>query len=101
MTAFRRAASSFADLGPEACSRIAALAADVSLVVDSAGVVRDVAMASDALPAELAAGWLDRPLAELLPPDERHKLADLLAAVSGPAPARWRPGCTASNTNWN
>ena len=90
MTAFRRAASSFADLGPEACSRIAALAADVSLVVDSAGVVRDVAMASDALPAELAAGWLDRPLAELLPPDERHKLADLLAAVSGPAPARWR-----------
>jgi transcriptional regulator PpsR len=90
MTAFTRAPHTFADMGIDVCSQLIASAADVSLVVDRQGVVRDVALSTDELSADATGVWLDQPLMNIVPGDEHHKLAELLAAADRPGLHRWR-----------
>jgi transcriptional regulator PpsR len=90
MTAFKRASHSFSGLPVEVCSQLIALASDVSLVLSRDGAITDVAISTDELPSELAHAWLDRPLADIVPADEHHKLTDLLACAERPGFPRWR-----------
>lgn len=62
-------------------------AADLALVVDDAGIIRDVAAAETDL-AE-AEHWLGRPWASVVTEESRVKVEELLAG-GGDQPSRWR-----------
>ena len=67
-------------LAPELASTVASLAGDIALVVDDAGVVRNVAVGEAALGAS-ADSWLGRPWADTVTGDTRRKIEDLLTEV--------------------
>ncbi|MBY0304696.1 MAG: transcriptional regulator PpsR [Sphingomonas sp.] len=63
---------------------------DVSFVIDSAGIVLDVAIAeTDLLKAGLA-DWVGKPWADSVTTDSKTKVCDMLAAAAAGEPGRWR-----------
>jgi len=90
MTDFARAADSFADLSTDAIARLTAVAADVCLAVDAQGLIRDVSVSTDDVPAGVGRSWVGQPICDVVPEDSRHKLDELLAAATAPGAARWR-----------
>ena len=56
MHAFRAPETSLGDLDAKATASLIAAAADIALVVDAAGVIRDFSVNSEELSRELAAG---------------------------------------------
>jgi transcriptional regulator PpsR len=82
----------FAELDADAVASMATAAADVTLIVDQAGIIRDCAFNNDELARDLdgAGRWRGRPWAETVTPDSRAKVETILReAASGAAP-RWR-----------
>lgn len=79
-------------LGPLQVADMASLlgaAADITLVIDEAGLVRDMAYGDDALAAELGHHWLGQPWIDTVSEDSRSKVQALLSTpVSGAM--RWR-----------
>ncbi len=90
MKEFASAAATFAGLGADVVARLAGLAADLCIVVDTQGRVRDASVSTDEIPAALAQGWVGRPIHDIVMPDSRQKLADLLAAGAHDEALRWR-----------
>lgn len=89
---FRAPITALGDLDAEAAAALVAAAADVALVIDADGTVRDVACNSDEIARELGDGsaWRGRPWGETVSLDSRGKTAELLrAAADGQAPG-WR-----------
>jgi transcriptional regulator PpsR len=87
---FKSARKSLASLDSDAAARAVAAAADVALVVDARGVIRDSAFGSDelaaALPEDLGgAAWQD-----IVSPESRPKVAALLEEGRGEGSPRWR-----------
>ena len=82
----------FGDLDAAAAASLIAAAADVTLVLDAAGIVRDVAVRTDDLANELGepATWVGRPLVSTVAADSRPKVQALLKDAAGAADARWR-----------
>jgi transcriptional regulator PpsR len=82
---------SLGDLDAESASMLVAAAADIVFIIDPAGIVRDATCQTENLAAELAAepGWLGRPWRDLVTPDSRDKVDQLLAAAA-PGPPKWR-----------
>ena len=90
MKTFKSARKSLASLDSDAAARAVAAAADVALVVDARGVIRDSAFGSDelaaALPEDLGgAAWQD-----IVSPESRPKVAALLEEGRGEGSPRWR-----------
>ena len=79
-----------APLSPEAAGRLAAAAGDVTMVVDRDGVIRDLALANEALERDGAAGWLDRRWRDVVTAESRPKVDALLRDAGKPEPPRWR-----------
>jgi len=79
--------SVLADLDPIGLAQLLAGAADIVLLVDGQGVVRDLSAQPEVLAPELARSWLGRPLAELASPDSQSKVQALCGAGAG---QRWR-----------
>jgi transcriptional regulator PpsR len=69
-----------------------AAAADVTLIVDATGVVRDVAVSSEELWRDLeeSASWLNRPFVSIVAVDSRGKAEALLADATSESASRWR-----------
>nr|WP_242481696.1 transcriptional regulator PpsR [Paracraurococcus ruber] len=67
-------------------------AADIAIIIDSAGAVRDVAFNSESLAQELAGqdSWLGRPWTDTVAPDSRPKVEALLADPGEAAARPWR-----------
>lgn len=64
--------------------------ADLSLILDRKGVIRDVALEDEELLSFGCDGWIGRPWAEVVTVESRQKVEEMLdAAASGAAP-RWR-----------
>jgi transcriptional regulator PpsR len=59
-------------------ARIVSAAADVALVVDGAGIIKDLAMNQDAGPADAAAGWVGQPWVETVTVESRSKVEQIL-----------------------
>jgi transcriptional regulator PpsR len=81
-----------AELDADAVASMATAAADVTLIVDQAGIIRDCAFNNDELARDLDGWgrWRGRPWAETVTPDSRAKVETILReAASGAAP-RWR-----------
>ena len=80
-------------LGPlesNVAQKLAVAGGDVALVVDREGVIRDLAVSSDALTRDGARSWLDQPWLDTVTIESRPKVHALLRdAAKGDAP-RWR-----------
>jgi transcriptional regulator PpsR len=89
--AFKTPRLSLGNLDAESAATIVAAAADVSLIVDEAGVIRDVAFQSDELEGELSGyeRWLGMPLADTVTQDSKPKVDRLLREASRDVP-KWR-----------
>ena len=87
MRPFERPEEFLRALDATAASQLLTQVADLSMVVDSAGIVRDVATGSDDAPAT-AADWVGRPLVDLVSLDS-HPKVEAMRDRSGGQP-RWR-----------
>lgn len=80
----------FADLQPADTASLIAAAADVALLVDDKGVIRDVTVGSQELEGIGHTDWIGRPWAETVTVESRAKVEALLQDAGGSAPQKWR-----------
>ncbi len=92
MKAFRAPKTALGNIDAEAAAALIATAADLALIVDDSGVVRDVSISSQDLMDDLAgqANWTGKNWADLVAADSRAKVAALLADASAKGEPRWR-----------
>jgi len=69
---------------------MADLDADVALVVDKSGVIRDVAIGSEELSKAGLAGWIGVAWTDTVTSDSRHKVEELMREAALELPTRWR-----------
>jgi transcriptional regulator PpsR len=74
----------------EETAALIAAAADVALIVNGGGVIRDVAFGSEELSSEGYAKWLGQPWADTVTVESRPKVEALLRDANAHAPPRWR-----------
>jgi len=87
---FKSPKKTLGNLDAETAATLIAATADVALVIDRKGVIRDVATGTDELAAEVESQWLGRAWAETVADDSRAKIESLLREASQKAPPRWR-----------
>lgn len=92
MLGFGTPSLSLGDMDAAAASRLIAAAADATLVVDGAGMIRDMAFGNADLAAALGgrSAWIGRSLADAVAEDSRPKVADMLAEAAAHDVPRWR-----------
>ena len=92
MQVFKSPKESLGDLGALSAAKLIAAATDVAIVVDRQGVIRDVAFNKEELSLELDGHgrWLGSKLAEIVTPDTRAKVSELLADAATRASTSWR-----------
>ena len=86
---FRQADQTLARLDPAAVASLLCTAADITLVLDTDGVIQDIAYGDEALAAELGAAWVGKIWLDTVGEDSRGKVAALLAPPK-PGAMRWR-----------
>ncbi len=84
--------SSLGDLDAGSAASLIAAASDVTLILDRAGVIRDMAFRSDGLMRDLddSHSWIGRPVAGTVAPDSRSKVEALLRDAANTTETRWR-----------
>jgi transcriptional regulator PpsR len=89
---FRTPRKSLGNLDADVAAKLIAAAADVALVIDEAGVIRDVAIHSEDLARDLEghARWVGRPWIETVTVESRPKVEQLCAEAAEKAAPRWR-----------
>jgi transcriptional regulator PpsR len=65
-------------------------AADVALLVDKSGVIKDVATGGEELSKAGLGAWIGVPWTETVTSDSRHKVEELMREAALKKPARWR-----------
>ena len=79
-----------ADLDPDVTGSLIAAAADVVLVVDAAGVIRDLAFSSDELKTLAFTDWLGKPWSQTVTVESRPKVEAMLKEAESGGSAKWR-----------
>lgn len=64
-------------------ARLIQCAADIALVIDQRGVIRDIALGLDDLPGGLGEGWIGRALKDVVTAESRDKVLRLLEDAEG------------------
>ncbi|GAC1347499.1 MAG: transcriptional regulator PpsR [Acetobacteraceae bacterium] len=84
--------TSLGDLNAESAAALIGAASDITLVLDAAGVVRDLALQSDELLKDLgdSESWIGRPIAATVALDSRAKVEALLRDAAGSGDPKWR-----------
>ena len=84
--------TSLGNLDVESAAALIASAADITLVLDAAGVVQDLAVQSDELMRDLedSDSWIGRPVAATVAPDSRPKVEAMLRDAATSPDSRWR-----------
>lgn len=90
MSPFAAPKSSLGNLDAETAGRLITAAADVALVVDREGVIRDLALNNDELAEEDCRHWLGQPWAQTVTVESRGKVEALLRDASSGAKPAWR-----------
>ena len=92
MKAFKSPRKFLAELDADAVASMVTAAADVTLIVDQAGMIRDYAFNNDDLARDLdgAGRWRGRAWAETVTPDSRSKVETILREAAAGAAPRWR-----------
>jgi transcriptional regulator PpsR len=87
---FRQPELFLANLDADTAGNLVAAAADVVLIVDDEGIIRDMALGSNELQSQGYLEWLGKPWLQTVTIESRPKVEDMLKeAVSGGS-ARWR-----------
>jgi transcriptional regulator PpsR len=81
---------SLGGLDAEAAGKLIAAAADVALIIDGEGVIRDVALGSEELSKEGYSRWLGKPWVDTVTSETRAKIAQLIRDASEEGIPRWR-----------
>lgn len=83
---------SLGDLDAASAATLIATSADIALILDGAGVIRDLAVQDDEFAAELNGGeaWIGRTLLSTVAPDSRPKVEALLREAASNAAPKWR-----------
>jgi transcriptional regulator PpsR len=89
---FKAPKRSLGALDADAAAAIVAAAADVALVVDGKGIIRDLAFGSEELSRSLepAGRWLGRAWLDVVTAETRPKVSALLDDAAAAAEPRWR-----------
>jgi transcriptional regulator PpsR len=87
---FNAARRSFGDLDADDTAKLIAAAADVALLLDQAGVVRDLAYDDTELSLDAPQSWVGRRWSEIVTVESRPKIDALLEDAAAGAPPRWR-----------
>ncbi len=84
--------TSLGDLDAAAAATLIGASSDITLVLDSAGVIQDTAFQSGPLLDDLpgSVGWVGQPLTATVAPDSRVKIIALLQDAHAHAEPRWR-----------
>ncbi len=90
MREFVSPARTLGDLSAEMAGRLIAAAADVALIIDDRGVIRDVAFGNDELVREGCDEWLGKAWADTVTIESRPKVEALLRDSRAHALPRWR-----------
>lgn len=90
MPAFRAPKEWLGDLDCETAAALVAAAADVALVIDREGVIRDLACSSEDLAGSVCERWLGRAWVDVVTIESRPKIEALLREAIGRSPPRWR-----------
>jgi transcriptional regulator PpsR len=90
MREFESPAKSLGDLPAEVAGRLIAAAADVAMIVDDEGVIRDLAFGSEDLLREGYYEWLGKPWADTVTVESRAKVEAMLRDSRANAAPRWR-----------
>lgn len=90
LDAFRAPKKTLGDLDAEAAAKLIAAVADVAIVVDNKGVIRDVAISNEELVKEEYGKWLGQRWVDTVTVESRPKIEEMLRdAAAGEVP-RWR-----------
>ncbi|MBL6455661.1 transcriptional regulator PpsR [Belnapia sp. T6] len=91
MKAFKAPKTSLGDLDAEAAAILITAAADIALILDEHGMIRDIAFSSEELAAGMGEeGWLGRRWADTVAEDSRPKVEAMLRDVADRSLPRWR-----------
>ena len=89
-TQFRAPHDSLGDLDAETAAATIAAAADVAVIIDQGGVVRDLAVSEDGQSAEDYGRWIGRPWADTVTVESRPKVEAMLRDATTRSPAKRR-----------
>jgi transcriptional regulator PpsR len=87
---FKAPRQALGDLDAAAAATLVAAAADVALVIDRDGRIRDVAFGSDELAAEWDRRWLGQPWIDTVTVESRPKIEGLLRDAAANSATPWR-----------
>lgn len=90
MKPFKSPKKTLGALDAEAASRLVASAADVALIIDRQGVIRDIASGGDEPSREGWERWVGRAWVDTVTAESRPKIEALLRDADGKHPQRWR-----------
>jgi len=90
MREFESPAKTLGDLSADMAGKLIAAAADVALIIDDQGVIRDLAFGSEDLLREGYYEWLGKPWADTVTIESRPKVEALLRDSRANAAPRWR-----------
>ena len=90
MNAFESPTRTLAGLDAEATASLISAAADVALMVDGDGVIRDVSVGNDQLPLDGYRKWVGRAWAETVTVESRPKVVALLKDAASKSARKWR-----------
>ena len=90
MREFESPSKTLGDLDADTAGRLIAAAADVALIIDDKGVIRDLAFGSEDLLREGYYDWLGKPWADTVTVESRPKVEALLKDSRNNAAPRWR-----------
>jgi transcriptional regulator PpsR len=87
---FRSPKKSMSGLDAVEVGKLVAASADIALVLDAKGIIRDIALGNDELTQDGADAWLGRPWIETVTLESRPKVAEILAEAGASSASRWR-----------
>ncbi len=87
VTSFQAPTVSLGSIDPDVAGRLIAAAADVALIIDSAGIIRDVASHSSELAEMGRARWLGLPWVDSVTVESRTKIEMLLSQAGAENPS--------------
>lgn len=91
MKRFKSPKRSLGDLEAESAASLLAAASDLSLVIDSRGLIRDIAVGNEELSQALEFDeWNGRAFVDMVTPETRPKVEALLAEAGAEGIPRWR-----------
>ena len=87
---FRWPKKSLTGLDALSAGKLIGAAGDIALVIDSEGVIRDLALGNEELSKETPETWIGKRWIDTVTIESRPKIEEMTAEASTKAPSRWR-----------